>query len=84
MIDNKNIKGPPRFSIVSRCVIGHIHIDTISEYDTTELPSSMIAQVTPFPYAMSFSGGALKALYVCNTFFENNARHVGIVIKNYL
>lgn len=84
LIDNKNVKGPPRFAIANGFVIGHIPPNVMTESDITELVSAMIAPVRPFSYAMSFSGGALKTLKGHHTFFESNVTHMGSVMNNYL
>ena len=84
LLNNKNVKGPPRYSIANGFLIGHIPENVMEEIDITELVSAMIAPIRPFSYALSFSGGALKTLKGHHTFFENNVGHIGSVLNNYL
>ena len=77
LIDDKNVKGSPRFAIVNGFVIGYIPLDIMTKSDVPELVSTMLAPVRPFSYTMSLSSGALKTLKGHHTFFKKQCHSHG-------
>lgn len=74
----KNNKGPPRYCIANKFLIGYIYTKTCNgRVDITESVSEMIIPVRQFSYVLNILGENLETLKGHHMFFENNLCHSG-------